>query len=238
VISTDQLRRWAGVKPEENLFALDLERVRRDLLMVPLVQSVSVVKMLPRTLHIRITERVPVAQVDSPRPAANGGVELAVYQLDADGYVMLPLDPRERATPLSQPPDALPVIDGINPGELQPGHHIVAPQVQAALHLITAFDESPMAGLTDLQRVDVSSRAVLLATTEQRSEVTFGLADPESQLRRWHEIFESGQKMGKAIATLDLAVSNNIPVRWMDSSALPPVAPKPAKPLLTKKKHV
>ena len=41
VIAVDQLRRWAGVKPEENLLALDLARVKRDLELVPLVQSVS-----------------------------------------------------------------------------------------------------------------------------------------------------------------------------------------------------
>ena len=55
IISVDQLRRWAGVKPEENLLALDLARVKRDLELVPLVQSVSVERILPRTLHIRIT---------------------------------------------------------------------------------------------------------------------------------------------------------------------------------------
>src|SRR5258705_2260302 len=39
VIAPDQLRRWAGVKPGENLFALDLSRVKRDLELVPLIQS-------------------------------------------------------------------------------------------------------------------------------------------------------------------------------------------------------
>jgi cell division septal protein FtsQ len=238
IISVDQLRRWAGVKLEENLLALDLARVDRDLRLVPYVQTVSLAKVLPRTLQIRVTEREPVAQVDVPRPRASGGIELAVYQLDADGYVMLPLDPRQRAIPLGQPPDALPLLAGINPGELQPGHRIVAPPVQAALQLIMAFDESPMAGLVDLRRVDVSSRAALIVTTEQGSEVTFGLAALDQQLRRWHEVFDLGQKMGKAVATLDLAVTNNIPVRWIDSSAVPPVAHKPAKTLLARKKHV
>ena len=229
IISVDQLRRWAGVKPDENLLALDLARVERDLRLVPLVQSVSVVKILPRTLQIRITEREPVAQVNVYRPRPNGGVESSVYQLDADGYVMLPLDPRQRATPLNQPIDSLPAIAGINPSELQPGRRIVAPQVQAALQLIMAFDQSPM---------DVSCAAVLVVKTGQGSEVTFGLADPESQLRRWHDIFDLGQKMSKAVASLDLAVTNNVPARWIDSSALPPVTPRPPKILRLRKKYV
>jgi len=163
---------------------------------------------------------------------------LAVCHLDADGYVMLPLDPRQRAILLSQPADLLPVVGGINAGELQPGRRIVAPPVQAALQLIMAFDQSPMAGLVDLKRVDVSSPEVLVVTTGQGSEVTMALTDLEQQLRRWQTIFELGQKTTNAIATLDLAVTNNIPLRWLDASAVPPAAPKPPKPVRLKKKHV
>ena len=54
---------------------------------------------LPGTLRIRVTEREPVAQVNVPRPCPDG-IEFVVFQLDADGYVMLPLDPRQRAVPL------------------------------------------------------------------------------------------------------------------------------------------
>ena len=238
VISLDELRRWTGVKPGANLLALDLARVKRDLELVPLVQSISVERILPRTLRIRVTEREPIAQINVPRPRRGGGVELAVYQLDADGYVMVPLDPRQRATLLNQPGDALPAIGGVNSSELQPGRRIGAPQVQAALRLLIAFEQSPMAGLVDLRRVDVSSPEVLVVTTGQGSEVTFGLADLDQQLRRWRDIFDLGQTMSKAIGTLDLAVTNNIPARWLEASAVPPAAPKSAKPLRLRKKHV
>ncbi|MCX6921679.1 MAG: FtsQ-type POTRA domain-containing protein, partial [Verrucomicrobia bacterium] len=238
VISLDQLRRWAGVKPEENLLALDLMRVKRDLEMIPLVKTVSVERILPRTLRIRITEREPVAQVSEPRPRSAGGIELSVYHLDAEGWVMLPLDPRARATPLNQSPDSLPEIRGINPNALQPGRRLVVPQLQAALQLLAAFDQSPMSGLVELRRVDLSSPEVLAVTTGQGSEVTFGLTDFEQQLRIWHTVFELGQKAGSAVATLDLAVTNNIPLRWLEASAVLPAAPKSPKPLRPKKKHV
>jgi hypothetical protein len=238
VISVDQLRRWAGVRPGENLLALDLARVKRDLEMVPLLHSVSVERILPHTLRICLTEREPIAQVNLSRPRPNGGVGVAVYYLDADGWVMLPLEPRQRATPASPPGDALPVVAGLNASEIQPGRRLAAPQAHAALRLITAFDQSPMAGLVDLRRVDVSSPEVLVVTTGQGSEVTLGVIAPEQQLRRWHTIFELGQQTTNAIATLNLAVTNNIPLRWLEASAVPPPAPKSAKPLRPKKKHV
>jgi len=238
VISTDQLRRWAGVRLEENLLALDLARVKRDLELVPLVQSASVELILPHTLRVHVSEREPIAQINLPRPRPNTNVELAVCQVAAAGWVMLPLDPRQRATPLSQPADQLPVLSGIDASFVQPGRRIEAPQVQAALQLVLAFEQSPMAGLVELKRIDVSSPDALVVTTGQGSEVTFGLSDIDQQLRRWHDIFDMGQKLSKAIATLDLAVTNNIPARWLEASAVPTSAPKPVKPSRNRKKHV
>jgi cell division septal protein FtsQ len=238
VISPDQLRRWAGVKPGENLLALDLAKVKRDLELVPLIGSVSVERILPQTLRIRVTEREPVAQVNVQRRSSRGSVETAVFLLDPDGYVMLPLDPRQRATPPSQADDPLPLLRGVNPNDLQPGRRIESPQVQAALELIAAFGRSPMAGLVDLGRIDVSAQEVLVVTTGQGGEVTFGLRDLERQLRRWREIYDRGQRMNQAIASLDLAVGNNIPVRWLEASAVPASPPKAPKTLRNKKSHV
>jgi cell division protein FtsQ len=238
VISPDQIRRWSGVKPGANLLALDLAVVKRDLELAPVVQSASVERILPGTLRIRITEREPVAQVDLPRPRSGGGIELVVFQIDTMGYVMLPLDPRQRAVPLSQAEDELPVISGINVGELQPGRKVESNQVQAALQLLAAFDGSPLAGLVDLKRINVAAPEVLVVTTGQGSEITLSLGNFDQQLRRWQAIHEWGLKMNKVISTLDLAVPNNIPARWLEASTVPPSAPHPAKPQRNRRRNV
>jgi cell division septal protein FtsQ len=95
-----------------------------------------------------------------------------------------------------------------------------------------------MEGLTEIQRIDVSSPDAIAATTAQGSAITFGLSDFDQQLGRWHQIFLQGQKLGRAIATLDLAVTNNIPASWLEASAVPPPPVKSPKPLHSKKKHV
>ena len=51
-------------------------------------------------------------------------------------------------------------------------------------------------------------------------------------------IFDMGQRLSKAIATLDLAVNNHIPARWLEASAVPQATPKAPKPLRYRKKHV
>jgi cell division septal protein FtsQ len=239
VIAPDQLRRWSGVRPGVNLVALDLGSVKRNLELVSTIGSVSVERMLPGTLRIRVTERQPVAQVDVPHAGAAGGIVVRVFQLDADGYVMQPLDPRLCVIPLAQVRDQLPVIAGLNVYQLQPGQHVESPQALAALRLIGAFNHSVMAGLVNLRRLDVASPGVVVATTAQGGQITFGLDNLDQQLQRWHEIYDLGQRMNRGpIAELNLAVSNNVPVRWMETVAAPAALPRQNTPPPTRRKNV
>jgi cell division septal protein FtsQ len=163
---------------------------------------------------------------------------VSVYQLDEDGVVVQPLDPRVCTVPLSEVNPQLPVLAGLNYFQLQAGHRLELPAAQSALRLIAAFRRSPMAGEVDLERVDVSEPRVLVVTTGQGSEVTFGLDHPEQQLQRWQEICEYGSQQQKTIATADLAVANNVPVRWMTASVAPVLTPKTVRPLKPRSKHV
>jgi len=238
-IAPEQLRRWTGVKPGANLIGLDLAAVKRNLELVSVIDSVSVERVLPRTLRIRVTERDPIAQVNVPRADGANGIAVSVFQLDVDGMVMQPLDPRLCTVPLTQVNPSLPVIAGLNAFQLQPGRRVELSQVQAALQLISAFDKSPMAGLVDLRRLDVSLPGVIVATTGQGSEITFSLSDPDQQLRRWRQIYDLGLRQQKSIASADLAVANNVPVRWMMASAAPAVVtPKPVKPPKYRRRNV
>ena len=228
IVAQDQIKRWAGVKAGANLMALDLARVKRDLELQPVFKSVSVERVLPRTLRIRVTERVAVAQVNVPRVRTGGGLDVAVMHLDIDGFVMLPLDPRLRGTSPGQGEDSLPLITGVNPLALQVGRQLDSKQARAALELVGAFQESAMAAFADLKRVDVTAPEVLTVTTEQGSEIVLGPENLNRQLLRWREIYEQGMRHNKAIASLDLAVTNNIPARWLDARLQPqPVKPRP-----------
>jgi len=236
VIALEQIRRWSGVKLQDNLLALDLARVKRDLELIPAIKFAAIERVLPHTLRLHVTEREPVAEIHFPRVTHNG-YEFTACTLDDEGYVMFPLDPRHRSVPLSTN-DQLPVITGIMSSELRPGRRIVSSQLRAALRLITTFERSPMAGLVDLQRIDVSALEVLQVTTPQGSEVTFRLDGLETQLQRWRAVHELGRRNGKQVSVLDLSVSNNVPVNWLEASAVAPVTAKPAKPSRSKKKNV
>ena len=238
VIARDQLRRWAGVKPGDNLFALDLTRVKRDLELSSLVQSVAVERVLPHTLKLRITEREPIAKISVPRPGANGEVEMMVLEFDSEGWVIQPLNPRQRAVPANPTDESLPKLVGINPAELLPGKRVESTQVRTALEFIARFERSPMGGMVDVVQIDLSSPEIMQVTTGQGSEITFATLDLDRQMRRWREVHELGQNNHIAIVSMDLSVSNNVPVRWIAATALPPVAPKKINPQRNRRKNV
>jgi POTRA domain, FtsQ-type len=224
VVSKEQVRRWAGVKVGENLLALDLARIKRDLEMAPAIRSAAVERVMPHLLKLRVTERVPVAQVMVLRIKPDGSAEPGIVLLDKDGVVMLPLTPGQRAQPAATNA-MLPALCGVSLSKVLPGKKIDLEQVHAALDLICAFNHSPMTGLAQLRQIDVSAPEILQATTETQSKIVFALTGPGQQLRRWRDIRDRAQRQGSVIATLDLSVPGNIPV--VLTAALP-LQPSPA----------
>jgi cell division septal protein FtsQ len=238
VVATEQLRTWAGVRTGQNLLALDLGQVKRDLEMASVIKSVAVERVMPHTLRIRVSEREPLAQLYVPVARTNSpGLELGILHVDADGYVMAVLDPKQRATPV-QTNEVLPVISGINLNQLVPGKRLDSPETRSALQLVNAFEHSTMQGMVELKKIDVSSPEILMVTTGQGTEVTFATQDLDRQLRRWREIFDQGQKLDKAISTLDLSVPNNIPARWVEATSVPQVTPKTKTSQRNRRKNV
>lgn len=238
VLTTEALRKWAGVRVGENLMGLDLARIKRDLELVPLIQSAAVERVLPDTLRIRVTERVPVAQVAVLRPNAGGRYTTVIHLLDATGFVMLPPDRTMVADPTALQIDWLPEVRGVNDVDLKLGRQVESAQVRAALRLLTHFERSAMFGRSDLRRVDVAGMEVLTATTSTGGEITFAShRDFDTQLRRWRAVQDVATQQGKVISTLDVSISQNLPARWVEASSLPAPPAKPVKPAPYRRKN-
>jgi hypothetical protein len=237
VLSPNVIRYWAKVQRGQNLLALDLLKVKRDLEILPPIESVSVERVLPRTLKIRVSERQPIAQTVVTQQTTNGTYRQVIYYLDSEGFVVQPINPRWRAVPLTVP-EHLPIIVGLTGPELQPGHQIENAQGRAGLKLLAEFDRSPMVGLVELQKLNITSPEILQVTTSQNAEITFSLDHFEMQFRRWRLIADKFQTSGKAIASLDLSIANNLPVRAVAANTVLTLAPKTVTPTRAKKKHV
>jgi hypothetical protein len=212
-------------------------RVKRDLESQPPIQFVALERMLQHTLKITVNEREPVAQSMVTLNHPGAATEQAVYDFDEDGYVMIPLDPHWLT---ASPPasERLPILMGVPASEPHLGKQVTSLQIRAALALVGAFDHSPMTGLVEIERIDVSQPDILKVTTSQKAEITFSLSHFDTQLRHWRLIYDQFQKSGQAIATLDLSISNNLPVHFVAAASVPPVAPRALQPSRPKRKHV
>jgi hypothetical protein len=117
-----QARQWAGVKLGDNLLALDLSRVKRDLELVSWIREATVERVLPRSLKVRISEREPLVQVhDGQGNPSTVGVERMVYYLDAAGYVMRPKGSWAVSASPASTNDVLPELVGVKSTDLRPG---------------------------------------------------------------------------------------------------------------------
>lgn len=235
VLSPEQLRSWAGVRPGANLMRLDLARVKRDLEMVPAIESASVERVLPATLRLRVVEREPIAQVLLNRPGTTNATR---YTMDARGMFMFPVESPQRATPAPPAVDFLPQLTGLAPQDIRPGRQCEAPQVLAALELVRTFNASPMAGVVDLRRIEAGQPGVLVVSTAQGSEVTFSLTRFEEQLRRWRLVHDHARRFSRHVERLDLVVANNHPLQWVDSAGVTSAPARPLRPSPYRKKHV
>jgi hypothetical protein len=240
VIPVDMLRRWSGVRVGQNLLALDLARVKRDLEMVSAIRSATVERTAPHTLRLRVSEREPLAQFSVLRLKTDGTTEPATVRLDREGVVMAATDwpARESTNQL------FPALCGLSLTEVVPGKRIDNAGVLGALQLIAEFQHSPLARLTALQQIDVSAPDVLQVTTTNLGKVVFSLEDFPRQLRRWRDISDHARELGKAVVTLDLSVPGNIPAVLTDLAGATPTSPAPApaprtvNPQTTRKRNV
>lgn len=212
LIKPEQIRLRAGVRKNENLFGLDLQRVKRDLEMVPQIKTAAVDRVLPDTLRLRITERLPLAQVIIFKQQSEGELTRMVYWLDANAVLMHPIDAKN--TTLGSSTKWMPLIIGIDQIDLMPGRAVQSPQLESALSLISRLDLSPMAGLAHVCEIDVSGRNTLELTTWQGGRIRLALHGLDRQLKRWRQVHDLGRKHKRTIASIDLSIQNNLPVRW------------------------
>lgn len=237
-LTREQIRHFAGVHEGENLLQIDMSRIRRDLQLIPQVESVAVERVLPHVLRLQVTEREPVLQIHAIQPEGRDGMAPVVFYLDREAVVMPPL-PSTRVSPnVVQSCEALPVLRGISNAELRPGVAIRSRTVQAALRLLDSYEPSPLAAWVELGVIDIASPDVMRVTTRQGAEVILPYEQIEQAVDRWHLVHEAGARSSRAVASLNLAVTNNCPVLWLEASLVPPPRLKPAKPQRPHRKHV
>jgi cell division protein FtsQ len=203
--SQHEIKQAAGLSIGQNIWALNMAQIQRNIERLPYVAEARIEKHLPDKLVIKITERIPIAKVTC------SGSELGtreVLYVDRDHYVLFKPRPGETIQPL-------PDITGLRNTEFEAGQRLDQPEAVVAINLLKEMEMTPLHTAIDVKSVDVNQPLSLKVTTTQGSVVFFRLNYLGQQLQRLQEIMGVAQQRQRLVATVDLTLDRNVPVTFV-----------------------
>jgi len=212
VLTPDRVVRFAGVQVGENLLSVDLDQVRSNLEMLPLVRAVEVRRMLPDRLFIRVAERVAVARLLAPSP----GLGDATFYIDRAGFVMKPIKLADGTLLQPQTPRPVPVLTGVSLADARVGRQVESEQIYRALELLDKLDQAVAGSLIEVEQIDLSKPRQLVLTTRQHTIVKVDVEEFPQQLRRLGVILRWAQQRQKPVQMVDLTVNRGVPVTFVN----------------------
>jgi len=199
--------KWSGGRKGQNLFQVDLQQVKNNLMQVPYIGDVTVECRMPDTLKIHVEERQPVA-VLVPKSMKGYRLAQSVYYLDASSVVMKP-KVGERLKPL-------PILSGIDSEKVAEGLRLKDAGVDAALNLLRLAELSTTRQNLDLTEIDVGTPGLLRVKTKDSGWIRFRNDYLSQQLKRLEVIYEYAQRENKVVNTVDLTPERNVPVTFFN----------------------
>jgi hypothetical protein len=203
----------ADLREGENIFRVNLARVRDRIQELPQVDDTQVVRKLPSEIDIRIVERKPIAWLTSEKEISDPSVSDAAFLVDARGVLM-------RQKKLLPEYLGLPLILGCSSQSLEEGTVVESPEVKTALELLRLNARSFVQMSFQIREIDVSKSYCLLVTDKNHARISFGLKDLATQLQRLEQFLVYCDNSKQELETVNLLVQRNIPMTF----ATPPPA--------------
>lgn len=211
-LGRDEILRLAGILPGESVFSVDLKLVKRDLELNPLIQHAEVGRELPNAIHVKITERVPMAQifVQPFGSQRRGRPDPIVFYVDRFGVVML-ASAYDANVKTVKP---LPALTGVKLKDIRVGKPIQSPQVTAALELLQELELSAVGARLEPEQIDLSRSDSITVLTRRGETILFAPDGISQGLRRLGVIMADAQQNQLALRTADLTVQQNVPATF------------------------
>jgi cell division septal protein FtsQ len=212
VLTPERVVRFAGVQIGQNLLSLDLDQVRHNLELLPLVRAVEVRRMLPNRLFIRVNERVAVARLRVPTRELGD----SAFYVDRGGVVMKPIKLADGTVLEPQMPRPVPTLTGVSLVDVRVGKQVESEQIYRALELLDKLDQAVAGSLLEVEQIDLSKPRQLVLITRQHTQVRLDVEDFPQQLRRLGVILRWSQQRQKTVQTVDLTVNRGVPVTFVN----------------------
>ena len=212
VMTPERIVQFAGVQVGQNLLSVDLDQVRGNLEMLPLVRAVEVRRVLPDRLFIRVNERVAVARLRVPTRELGD----TVFYIDRAGFVMKPMKLADGTLLQPEMPRAVPMLTGVSLADVRVGKQVASEQIYRALALLDRLDQAVAGSLLEIEQIDLSKPRQLVMTTSQHTTVKVDVEEFPQQLRRLGVILRWAQQRQKQVQMVDLTVSRGVPVTFVN----------------------
>ena len=206
-LQREQILRAADVHEGENIFRVNLSEVHDRLQQLPQVDEVQVVRKLPAEIDIKLAERKPIAWITSDKDMADPFSSDAAFLVDARGVLM-------KEKKLLPEYLGLPLISGCTSESLEPGKIVESYEAKAALELLRMSTRSFMQTRFQIRQIDLSKGYCLSVTDKNRTQVTFGFENLDTQLERLEQFLVYCDDSKQELATVNLLVQRNIPVTF------------------------
>ncbi|HVM62136.1 MAG TPA: FtsQ-type POTRA domain-containing protein [Verrucomicrobiae bacterium] len=212
VMNPERVMQFAGVHIGQNLLSIDLDRVRGNLEMLPMVRAVEVRRMQPDRLFIRVSERTAVARLR----VATRALGDETFYIDRAGYVMKAIRMPDGTVLQPQTPRPVPVLTGVTLADARVGRQVESEQIYRALELLDKLDQAVAGSMIEVEQIDLSKPRQLVLTTTQHTTVKVDVEDFPQQLRRLGAILRWAQQRQKTVQMVDLTVNRGVPVTFMN----------------------
>ena len=206
-LQREQVLKVADLREGENIFSVNLARVRERLQRLPQIDEVEVVRKLPGEIDIRVVERKPVAWITGEKQISDPFVSEAAFLVDARGVLM-------KEKKLLPEYLGLPLISGCSSESLEEGKVVESSEAKTALDLLRLSTRSFMQMRFQIREIDVSKSYCLLVTDKNHTHVMFGLDNLEAQLQRLEQFLVYSDDSKQELDTVNLLAQRNIPVTF------------------------
>jgi cell division protein FtsQ len=227
-LSPDTVLAAADLHKGTNIFLVSLGRAQARVEAIPQVEKAQITRQLPDRIVIQINERKPVAWV-APEHGAPSRQDVTSskqsFLIDAQGLL---LQPRKLL-----PQDYfLPIIRSYSGGPRGDGEESAGEEVRAALDLLRAAQDSPLAPRFQIEEIDLAKHFGIVATDRNGLQVTFGPDDMDKQLKRLEIYLQTLDQGAEKPHTINLLAERNVPVTFYPSptpaGGAPAVSPSPS----------
>jgi len=183
----------SGVAPG-NIWSLSSRDIGRRLLTHPWVRSVSVRKVFPDRLVVRIEERKPAAMVNLD----------ALYFVDEEGTIF------KRLT--AYDPKNFPIVTGFSRGELTARDAVTLQNLRKTLELLRCTESGVLRQNISEVHFD-AQEGYTLVTRDSGLQIKIGMMDFREAMKRIEEAMPKLSKVGQARGIVDLKTAGRIYVR-------------------------